>query len=203
MNSSLVLSSWGRRLGKQLMKSRGKFKPVQETTRWNIVTGDNVQVVQGPQAGQKGKVLQVLRSANRILIDGVNMRRRSVKPLNDGTPGKMIVKPCTVHYSNVMLLDPSTNEPTKISRRFLEDGTKVRVSKKTGVIIPKPDALANRKPRSLIVGPKDTLPEDLFHVSFPDYEKFLPFIYASRGMGKGNRPKNRENAQDGKALQDE
>lgn len=165
------------------MKARGKLKPsLQEdaSRRWNIVTGDLVQVVQGPQVGQQGKVLQVLRKANRILIENVNIRKRSIKPRMDGTPGKMVSKPCTVHYSNVMLIDPTNGEPTKVSRRFLEDGTKVRISKKTGHIIPKPVPLADRKPRSSIVGPKDTEPADTFQVTFADYEKYLPFLYASR-----------------------
>ena len=55
------------------MKPRQKKKPVVETTKWNIVRGDMVAVTQGPQAGQQGKVLAVLRSKNRLLIDNVNM----------------------------------------------------------------------------------------------------------------------------------
>ena len=178
MNSSLMASGWGRRLGKSIMRSGTKSKEAEAVNRrWNIVTGDLVQVVQGPQVGQQGKVLQVLRKANRVLIENVNVRKRAVKPRMDGTPGKMISKPCTVHYSNVMLLDPTTGEPTKISRRFLEDGTKVRISKKTGHVIPKPDPLVGRKPRTAILGLKDTEPTDTFEVSFGDYEKYLPFIY--------------------------
>ena len=167
-------------MGKKLMRARQKLKPENDpSARWNIVSGDKVQVIQGPQTGQQGTVLEVLRKANRIVIDGVNMRRRVVKPRSDGTPGKIVVKPCTVHYSNVMLVDPTTGLPTKISRRFLEDGTKVRVSKKSGQVIPKPNPLANKKPRSALAGPKDTAPVDVFEVTFPDYEKFLPYIYAS------------------------
>jgi len=74
MNSTLSLSNWGKNLAKKLMKSKGKFKPqVDSTIRWNIVRGDEVQVIQGPQEGQKGKVLHVLRKDNRIVIEGVNM----------------------------------------------------------------------------------------------------------------------------------
>ena len=160
---------------------RNKVQEDQSSHRWKIVTGDLVRVVQGPQAGQEGKVLQILRKANRVLVENVNIRKRSVKPKMDGTPGKMVSKPCTVHYSNVMLIDPTTGEPTKVARRFLEDGTKVRISKKTGHIIPKPDPLANRKIRTTIVGPKDTAPESVFEVTFPDYQKYMPFLYAVRG----------------------
>jgi transcription antitermination factor NusG len=73
MNSSLLLSNWGKKLGKKLMKARQKFKPEVDTKRWNIVRGDLVQVIQGPQTGQQGKVLNVLRESNRVLIDQVNM----------------------------------------------------------------------------------------------------------------------------------
>eukprot|EP00607_Mallomonas_marina_P006876 CAMPEP_0182427244 /NCGR_PEP_ID=MMETSP1167-20130531/16231_1 /TAXON_ID=2988 /ORGANISM="Mallomonas Sp, Strain CCMP3275" /LENGTH=192 /DNA_ID=CAMNT_0024609347 /DNA_START=37 /DNA_END=615 /DNA_ORIENTATION=+ len=181
MNSSLFSSAWGRRLGKELMSSRKKFKPKFETNRWNIVRGDQVEVIQGPQTGQKGKVLQVLREDNRVIIDGVNMRRRIVKPGMDGsTPGKIILKPCSVHYSNVMLVDPTTGEPTKISRKYLESGEKVRVSKSSGEIIPKPHPLMDRKPRPTVIGLKDTLAEDVFSITFQDYEKYLPYIYSSK-----------------------
>lgn len=99
-------SSWGRALGKTLMKSRKKFKPEFKSTRWNIVTGDEVRVMNGPQSGQQGNVLAVIRKQNRIIVDGVNMRKRAVKT-NDGSPGKMITKPVAMSYANVMLIDPS------------------------------------------------------------------------------------------------
>lgn len=73
MNSSLMLTQWGKKLGKQLMKPRSKFKPEVDTTRWNIVRGDTVKVIQGPQSGGQGKILQVLRKDNRVIIEGVNM----------------------------------------------------------------------------------------------------------------------------------
>jgi large subunit ribosomal protein L24 len=172
-------SGWGRALGKKLMKGRGKPKPDYVCSKWNIVSGDVVRVVQGPQEGQQGKVLEVLRKQNRILVEGVNVRKRAVKPGMDGTPGRMVTRPCTVHYSNVMLVDPTTGEPTKVSRRFLEDGTKVRVSKKSGHVIEKPDPLANRQPRNVIAGAKDTEAANVMEVTFDDYERYLPYIYAS------------------------
>lgn len=73
MNSSLVLSGWGKSLAKHLIKSRQKFKPENDAKKWNIVRGDLVKVIQGPQAGQQGRVLKVIRPKNRLIIDGVNM----------------------------------------------------------------------------------------------------------------------------------
>ena len=69
------------------------------------------------------------------------------------------------------------SEPTKINRRYLEDGTKVRISKLSGNVIPKPNPLGDRKPRSIVMGVKDTLPDDVAEVTFPDYAKYVPFIY--------------------------
>ena len=77
MNSSLLLSNWGRKLGKEMMKGRQKFKSKFDTHRWNIVRGDLVEVIQGPQTGEKGKVLNVLRADNRLIIEGVNMVSRN------------------------------------------------------------------------------------------------------------------------------
>lgn len=75
MNSVLGLSRWGRQLAKKLAKPNQKFKPVQETNRWNIVANDLIRVINGPQTGQQGKVLQVLRAKNRVIVEGVNMVR--------------------------------------------------------------------------------------------------------------------------------
>jgi hypothetical protein len=74
MNTTLLLSKWGRRLGRQLMKPIQKKKPEAPTSnRWKIVRGDLVEVINGPQSGQRGKVKDVLRKMNRIVVDGVNM----------------------------------------------------------------------------------------------------------------------------------
>ena len=107
--SYLRTTGWGRSLLKKFQKtSRSKNKPIHETTHWNIVTGDVVRVIQGPQGGQEGKVLEVIRKQNRIIVDGVNVRKRVEKAVMNDSPGKMVVKPCSLHYSNVMLIDPTT-----------------------------------------------------------------------------------------------
>jgi len=75
MNGSLTLSSWGRKLGKRLTKARMKPMPDnnQVQKKWNIVKGDLVQVMEGPQTGQRGKILHVLRDVCRVIIEGVNL----------------------------------------------------------------------------------------------------------------------------------
>ncbi len=125
-------------------------------------------------------MLKVLRRQNRIIVDGVNMHRRIVKAMANGLPSKMVTKPVSLHFSNVMLLDPSIDKPTKVTRRYLEDGSKVRVSKMSGVVIPKPNPLADRRPRSNVIGSNDTEPKDVFTVTFPLYEKYMSYIYNSK-----------------------
>ena len=140
--------------------------------------------------------MAVLREKNRVIVEGVNMRRRVVKPQMDGTPGRIVTRPCSIHYSNVMLVDPSIDKPTKVSRGYLEDGTKVRVSKKSGEIIPKPE-FVRMTPRSMVLGPKDTKPEDVFEVSFPDYEKYLSYIYGDYGKPEKNKNSSSRNNANG------
>ena len=108
MNSSMFLTPWGQQLMKKIVKPIQKYKPKSVIGRWNIVRGDQVQVVNGPQTDQKGTVIKVLRDKQRLIVDGVNIRRRIVKPKSDGSPGKIISMPCSIHYSNVMLIDPTT-----------------------------------------------------------------------------------------------
>jgi transcription antitermination factor NusG len=73
MNSSLMFSKWGRILAKKLMKPIQRKKPDIDQRKWNIVKGDTVKVIQGPQAGQQGKVLKVLRWQCRVIVEGVNL----------------------------------------------------------------------------------------------------------------------------------
>ena len=68
-----MLSAWGKRLGRKLMKNRLTPVPIDKNKRWNIVRGDLVQVINGHCEGEKGKVVAVLRDQNRIIVDGVNM----------------------------------------------------------------------------------------------------------------------------------
>jgi large subunit ribosomal protein L24 len=158
------------------MKPVQKKKVLTDHTKWNIIRGDMVAVTQGPQSGQQGKVIAVLREKNRLLIEGVNMRRRIVRSQAEGTPHKIQVKPCTIHYSNAALVDPSDGKPTRVARRFLEDGSKVRVSKRTGHIIPKP-AYERLIPRSILTGPKDTIEADVFEVTYENYDKLCTRVY--------------------------
>lgn len=73
MNSMLLASTWGKKVGKKLLQGPRFPKPTFETHRWNIVRGDQVEVISGPEKGNQGKVLAVLRKDNRVIIEGVNL----------------------------------------------------------------------------------------------------------------------------------
>jgi large subunit ribosomal protein L24 len=141
--------------------------------RFNIVRGDKVQVIgQHPEAGKQGVVQQVLRHSNRVIVEGVNVRTKHVKGNPDrGISGRSVQQEFSIPYPNVNLLDPVTNQPTRIYRTFLEDGTKVRVAKKSGAVIPRPEALTFRKrPINSVVTTSDTSsPEDVWGITYDKY----------------------------------
>ena len=138
-----------------------KAKQPPQINRWNILRGDKVVVVNGRHRGQSGIVQKVLRSTNRLIVDDVNVGDRMLYSKGDEDKVKTPTKaPRSIHYSNVNLVCPVTNLPTRVARRFLDDGTRVRVAVRSGAIIEKPAILTERhKPRSTQAGPRDT-PED-------------------------------------------
>lgn len=100
-----------------------------------IRKGDTVLVTTGRSKGQRGEVLQVFPKENRAVVQGAAIVRRHTKPTGMGQPGGIIEKEASIHLSNLMLVDPTSDKPTKVGFRVLEDGTKVRVAKATGEVI--------------------------------------------------------------------
>jgi large subunit ribosomal protein L24 len=151
----------------QLMRpNRSKLKRtlLHKPSRWNIVRGDTVQVIQRnhPEYGRQGTVSQVIRDKMRVIVEGVNIAPWQIKGDPErGIKGQTIMKERSIHYSNVNLVDPVTGFPTKVTYSYLDDGTKVRISKRSGAIIPKPDILKQRSPRNFISSKEsDTLNDD-------------------------------------------
>ena len=120
------------------------------------------------ERGKQGIVSQVLREQQRVIVEGINLYNKHVKGQPDrGIAGRTITRERSLPYANVNLLDPVTGQPTRIFRKYLEDGTKVRVSKKSGAIIPRPEKLAYRKrPLNHIVTESDTLEADAWEVTY-------------------------------------
>lgn len=162
------------KLMRELYKPRKKLKPqlleAAKKKKFNIVRGDKVEVIarNHPERGKQGIVEKVLRDRDRIIVQGVNLGPHRIKGNADkGIAGFVKQVPKAMHYSNVNLVDPVTNKPTRIFKKILEDGTKVRVAKKSGAIIPRPDILKVRKRTpSSIVTESDTLDEDVWEITY-------------------------------------
>ena len=96
-----------------------------------IKTGDKVRVISGKDRGQEGTVKKVISAKNRIDVEGVNKIKKHQKPTNVNPQGGIVDIEAPIDASNVMYLDPSTNEPTRLGVRR-EDGKRVRYAKKSG-----------------------------------------------------------------------
>ncbi len=106
-----------------------------------IRKNDMVMVISGNDRGKSGKVLKVYPKDLKIIIEGINIRKRHTKPTQKKPQGGIIEKEAPINASNVMILDPKTNEPTRIGARIILDdktGKKkiARVSKISGEMIP-------------------------------------------------------------------
>ena len=166
----IIMSAVRVRLTKLLSQNRPKQpkRPPQKKS-WDIYRGDKVQVIgDHPEAGKQGKVLHVLRKQHRLIIENVNMGAKTLKGDPDrGIKERVVQVERSAPYSNANLVDPVTNKPTRIHKTFLDDGTKVRIAKKSGTIIPRPDILRFRKkPVSSTVTESDTIEEDVWEKTF-------------------------------------
>ncbi|HCY00138.1 MAG TPA: 50S ribosomal protein L24 [Bacteroidales bacterium] len=98
----------------------------------HIKKGDTVFVNSGEYKGKQGKVLEVLVSKDRAIVEGVNIMSKHTKPNAQSPQGGIIKKEAPIHISNLMLLDPSSGKPTRIGRKRNEKNKLVRYSKKSG-----------------------------------------------------------------------
>jgi len=101
-------------------------------SKLHIKKGDTVYVNTGDDKGKTGRVLKVLVSKNRALVEGVNMVSKSVKPNAKSPQGGFQKKEAPVHISNLNVLDPKSGKPTRIGRRENAKGVLIRYSKKSG-----------------------------------------------------------------------
>lgn len=100
----------------------------------HVKTGDKVKVLAGKDKGKEGVIIKAFPKKDRVIVEGVNVVKKHTKPSNTNPSGGIVEKEAPIHVSNVMLIDPSTNQPTRVGYKVV-DGKKVRVSKKTGEII--------------------------------------------------------------------
>ena len=99
--------------------------------KFKIKKGDRVIVLTGREKGKTGDVLQVIRKDDRVLVQGVNMVRRHQRP-SQVSPGGIMEKEAPLHISNVALIDPKTDKPTRVGYRIDENGRKLRIARRSG-----------------------------------------------------------------------
>jgi large subunit ribosomal protein L24 len=97
-----------------------------------IKRGDTVVVLSGKDRGKRGQVRQVLTSKERLVVEGVNVVKKHQRARQAGQQSQIIEREAPIHWSNVMLVDPNNDEPTRVTYRKREDGSWVRVGKRSG-----------------------------------------------------------------------
>jgi large subunit ribosomal protein L24 len=96
---------------------------------------DLVAVLAGDDKGKRGKVLRVIRSESKVVVEGINRVYKHLRPSRKNPQGGRLSKEMPVAVSNVALIDPQTNTPTRVGTRYLPDGTKELYAKKSGARI--------------------------------------------------------------------
>jgi large subunit ribosomal protein L24 len=104
----------------------------------SVRKNDEVIVLTGKDRGKRGRVLQVLPERNRVVVEGVNMVKRHTKPNpQKNVKGGIVEREGSIHASNVQPVDPETGKATRVGRKVLEDGRRVRVSRRSGSVLDK------------------------------------------------------------------
>ncbi len=104
--------------------------------KMHVKKGDKVMVISGKDKGKTGTILAAFPKKDRVIVEGVNVVKKHSKPSQANPQGGIFDKEAPIHVSNVMVVDPKTNEPTRIGYQVV-DGKKVRVAKKSGEVLDK------------------------------------------------------------------
>ena len=123
-------------------KTRNKRSQVRhainsERVSMPVTKGDTVRVMRGEDKGKEGKVIRVFPKTGRVTVEGINIVKRHRKARRAEEQSGIIEMPAPIHHSNVMLLDPKSGEPTRVRARIDDDGTKERISVKSGDAVPR------------------------------------------------------------------
>ncbi|HEX3017351.1 MAG TPA: 50S ribosomal protein L24 [Caproicibacter sp.] len=98
----------------------------------HVKTGDTVVVLNGKDRGKKGKVLQVSPKEGKVIVEGINMVSKHVKPRKMGEQGGIVKAEGAMYACKVQLVCPRCGKPTRVGHKLYEDGTKERICKKCG-----------------------------------------------------------------------
>lgn len=105
--------------------------------KMNIKKGDTVVVIAGKDLGKRGKVVEVYRGKQRVLVEKVNLVQKHRRPDRKNRQGGILEKEAPIHISNVMLVDPKSDRGTRIRRMKLANGQSVRVAARSGELLDK------------------------------------------------------------------
>jgi large subunit ribosomal protein L24 len=108
---------------------------------------DTVEVIRGDDKGKRGRVLRVVRKTNKVVVEGVNRVYKHVKPNRRNPQGGRLSKEMPLDVSNVMLIDPQTNKPTRVGVRYAADGAKELYAKRSATPTSGPALRKLSKPR--------------------------------------------------------
>ncbi|MEO1391798.1 MAG: 50S ribosomal protein L24 [Cyanobacteria bacterium J06634_5] len=111
-----------------------KKKPVVRQ-KMHVRKGDTVQVIAGKDKGKVGEVVATNSKKSQVIVQGVNMRTKHVKPQQEGESGQILTQEFPIHSSNVMLYSTKQKVASRVAHTMTEDGRKVRMLKKTGEIL--------------------------------------------------------------------
>jgi large subunit ribosomal protein L24 len=100
-----------------------------------VVKNDTVLVVSGNYKGKKGKVLKVFPQQSRVIVEGVNFIKRHTKPTQKNPQGGIVEKEAPIHVSNLMVMCPKCDTPSRLGRKVLEDGNRIRLCRSCGEML--------------------------------------------------------------------
>lgn len=112
-----------------------KSKKIPERYKMHVKKGDTVQVISGRDKGKVGEILQAIPKSSEVIVKGVNIKTKHVKPRQEGETGQIVTFEAPIHSSNVMLYSNQQKVASRVCYTFTEDGRKVRMLKKTGEIL--------------------------------------------------------------------
>ncbi|XP_060112683.1 large ribosomal subunit protein uL24m [Heteronotia binoei] len=151
---------------------------------WKFFQGDTVQILIGRDAGKQGLVAQVIRQRNWVVVEGLNVHYRYVGKTAIH-PGTYVASEAPLLVNQVALVDPTDRNPTEVEWRYTEEGERVRVSMRTGRIIPQPPVIREDGivPEQWKDGPKDTSVEDALEKTYtPSLKTFQEEVMELQGI---------------------
>jgi large subunit ribosomal protein L24 len=115
----------------------GRSLPKLPKGKVHVRRGDRVKVIRGNYKDQEGTVVRVIPDKNQVVVEGVNRRTKHQRPTQENPEGGRITFEAPIDASKVMLIDPSSGEPSRVRKKFAKDGTKERIAVKSGNPIPR------------------------------------------------------------------